>query len=100
MRARRKIEENNLDGRVEKRRRARCDERIRIKTRAMSVSVCIRFVLSLVLILTYGVQTRHFEGTAADVFQVAKVRSQSGPKRRVDDVFQSSFFAHVHDKRR
>ena len=35
---------------------------------AMSVSVCIRFVLSLVLVLTYGVQTRHFEGSAADVF--------------------------------
>jgi len=34
---------------------------------AMSVSVCIRFVLSLVL-LTYGVQTRHFEGSGADVF--------------------------------
>ena len=68
---------------------------------AMSVRVCIRFVLSLVLVLlTYGVQTRHFEGSAADVFQVAKVRSQSGPKRRVDDVFQSSFFAHVHDERR
>ena len=33
---------------------------------AMSVSVCIRFVLSLVL--TYGVKTRHFEGSAADVF--------------------------------
>ena len=43
------------------------DERILIKTRAMSVSVCIRFVLSLVL-LTYGVQTRHFEGSGADVF--------------------------------
>ena len=36
---------------------------------AMSVRVCIRFVLSLVLVLlTYGVKTRHFEGTAADVF--------------------------------
>lgn len=36
---------------------------------AMSVRVCIRFVLSLVLVLlTYGVQTRHFEGSAADVF--------------------------------
>ena len=35
----------------------------------MSVSVCIRFVLSLVLVLlTYGVKTRHFEGSAADVF--------------------------------
>jgi hypothetical protein len=36
---------------------------------AMSVRVCIRFVLSLVLVLlTYGVKTRHFEGSAADVF--------------------------------
>ena len=36
---------------------------------AISVSVCIRFVLSLVLVLlTYGVQTRHFEGSAADIF--------------------------------
>ena len=35
---------------------------------AMRVRVCIRFVLSLVLVLTYGVQTRHFEGSAADVF--------------------------------
>lgn len=36
---------------------------------AMSVSVCIRFVLLLVLVLlTYGVQTRHFEGSGADVF--------------------------------
>lgn len=36
---------------------------------AMSVSVCSRFVLSLVLVLlTYGVKTRHFEGSAADVF--------------------------------
>ncbi len=36
---------------------------------AMSVRLCIRFVLSLVLVLlTYGVKTRHFEGTAADVF--------------------------------
>ena len=36
---------------------------------AISVSVRIRFVLSLVLVLlTYGVKTRHFEGSAADVF--------------------------------
>ena len=35
---------------------------------AMRVRVRIRFVLSLVLVLTYGVQTRHFEGSAADVF--------------------------------
>ena len=35
---------------------------------AMRVRVCIRFVLSLVLVLTYGVKTRHFEGSAADVF--------------------------------
>ena len=36
---------------------------------AMRVRVCIRFVLSLVLVLlTYGVKTRHSEGSAADVF--------------------------------
>ncbi len=35
---------------------------------AMSVSVCIRFVLSLVLVLASYVETRLFEGSAADVF--------------------------------